>query len=62
MFLIETKLSVKKMEIVKRRLGFYGCLVVDSVGRSGGLVLLCKEDCTIQIMSYSRLNWYVWAP
>jgi hypothetical protein len=39
-FLIETKARAKRMEKVRLQLGFEHMLVVDSVGKSGGLALL----------------------
>jgi exonuclease III len=39
-FLMETKLRANKMEKVQSQLGFEHMLVVDCVGKSGGLALL----------------------
>lgn len=33
--------------------GFYGCLVVDYVGRSGGLILLWKKEVDLEFICYS---------
>ena len=41
-FLMETKSRKNKMERIRSKLGFPNMLVVDCVGKGGGLVLLCK--------------------
>lgn len=35
-FMMETKIVVCRSEVVKRRMGFLGCLGVDVIGRKGG--------------------------
>ncbi|XP_042950087.1 uncharacterized protein LOC122282202 [Carya illinoinensis] len=56
LFLQETKLSSRRLEFCKLRLGFRCCFGVDSVGRSGGLALFWKEDINLRIISYSRIH------
>jgi exonuclease III len=46
-FLMETKIQNKKCDFIRIKLGFDYMFGVDSVGRSGGLLLLCKIDCNI---------------
>jgi hypothetical protein len=53
-FLMETKMSNKRVDFLKRKLGFENLFEVDSVGRSGGLVLLWKNDIQVDIQNYSR--------
>jgi exonuclease III len=53
-FLMETKLQAKRLEYIRVRMGFDSAFVVDSVGRSGGLVLLWKGDIFVEIQNYSR--------
>jgi hypothetical protein len=53
-FLMETKMSNKRVDFLKRKLGFENLFEVDSVGRSGGLVLLWKNDIRVDIQNYSR--------
>jgi hypothetical protein len=48
-FLLETKLCQKKMEIIHINLGFHNMFVVDCVGKSGGLALLWESDYDIEI-------------
>jgi exonuclease III len=53
-FLMETKLRQKKMEIVRIKLGFHNMFVVDCVGKSGGLALLWESDFDIEIQNFTR--------
>lgn len=53
-FLMETKLHKNKMGWVKQKLGFNNMLVVDSVGRSGGLALLWSDEKGVEIQNYSH--------
>jgi hypothetical protein len=53
-FLMETKMSNKRVDFLKRKLGFENLFEVDSVGRNGGLVLLWKNDIQVDIQNYSR--------
>lgn len=40
------------MERVHVRLGCHGCLVVDKIGKGGGLALLWFEDIDVSISTY----------
>ena len=53
-FLREAKLHNNKMVRIKQKLGYNNMLVVDSVGRSGGLVLFWKHEMGLEILNYSR--------
>lgn len=53
-FLIETKLLNKKSSFLKIKLGYNHMFVVDSVGHSGGLILLWREGMGVDIQNYSR--------
>jgi hypothetical protein len=44
----------KWFELLKLKLRMENMIVVDSVGCSGGLVLLWKEDVNLTIQNYSR--------
>lgn len=44
LFLQETKMTLGKMEQLKLKLGFECCLAVEYEGRSGGLILLWKNE------------------
>ncbi|GLU21100.1 hypothetical protein SLE2022_372630 [Rubroshorea leprosula] len=43
-FLSETRLDKRRMEGVRRRLGFKNCFTVDRVGTGGGLAMLCQDE------------------
>ena len=53
MFLIETKCDHKKLEIWRVKLGFGGKLVVNSIGRLGGLCLFWSSDVLVKLLSFS---------
>ncbi|XP_042980139.1 uncharacterized protein LOC122310310 [Carya illinoinensis] len=53
-FLIETKLMAKNFEGIKRRMAWDGCFVVEAIGRSGGLVLLWKDEEEVDIVNFSQ--------
>jgi hypothetical protein len=53
-FCMETKLRSNKMAIIKQKLGFKNMLVVDSIGRSGGLALLWKDEVGVEVPNYSQ--------
>ena len=54
LFLMETKLSSKKMEIIRVKVGFDYAFTVPSVGRSGGLALLWKQEVDVSIRNFSQ--------
>lgn len=52
MFLMETKASNAIFENVRNRLGFHCCFTVTSIGRSGGMALLWKEDIPLEVINF----------
>lgn len=54
LFLMETLIDARRMEVIRVKLGFSGMFVVDNIGHSGVLAMLWKEDFDLQITSYSR--------
>jgi exonuclease III len=53
-FLMETKLRSKKMELIRCKLGFKNLFVVDCVGKGGGgLAFLWKEEVELEIQNFS---------
>jgi exonuclease III len=54
LFLMETKCSKTRVEMVWVKLGFTGAFTIDPIGRSGGLGLLWKEDREVEIQNFSR--------
>ena len=53
-FLSETKMKKYRMEREKFKIGLLNGLIVPSVGRSGGLVMLWSRDIKVEIQGYSR--------
>lgn len=58
-FLIETKSNSSCMEVVRWRLGFTGCLMINAIGRKGGLTLLWKYNLMVEIINFS--HWHILA-
>ncbi|KAK3195392.1 hypothetical protein Dsin_026702 [Dipteronia sinensis] len=54
MFLMETKCDNVKMEKWRVQLGYYGKLVVNSIGRSGGLCIFWDCDMDVTLLMYSQ--------
>jgi len=53
-FIMETKLVSHKADFLKNKLGYSNSFVVDSKGRSGGLILLWHSSVKVEIQNYSR--------
>ncbi|KAK3228833.1 hypothetical protein Dsin_000714 [Dipteronia sinensis] len=53
-FLMVTRCIQENMEILRVKLGYTGKLVVDSVGKSGGLYLMWDSSIDVVLMSYSQ--------
>jgi exonuclease III len=53
-FLMETKMINKKCDPIRIKLGFDYLFCVDCVGRSGGLILMWKDNFNVVIQNYSR--------
>lgn len=56
-FVCETKTRSYKIAGLQRRLDMEGCLVVDSVGRKGGLVFFWKKESGVKVINNS--NWHI---
>ncbi|CAM8919819.1 unnamed protein product [Rhodiola kirilowii] len=54
--LLETKAGKARMERIQREIGFRNGFVVESRGRSGGLVLWWKAEIDLSIRSYSDFH------
>lgn len=52
-FIMKTKLDIDRMERIKRKIGFYGCLAINTLCRSGGLALLWRKEGMMKIYKYS---------
>lgn len=55
LFLIETKLDTKGMEMIRIKLKYDGCIVVESQGCSSGLALLRKHSIQLQLVSMLQI-------
>jgi hypothetical protein len=53
-FLMETKCHNKNLDFLRIKLRYDNIFVVDSVGRSGGLILLWRREVQVEIENYSR--------
>jgi hypothetical protein len=53
-FIVETKLHHHRLDFLKSKLGMVNLFGVDSVGKSGGLCLLWRNDIDVTIQNYSR--------
>ncbi|PWA52954.1 hypothetical protein CTI12_AA279160 [Artemisia annua] len=53
-FLMETRVCDSEVRGLKLLFQQYNMLVVSSVGREGGLLLLWKKDCNLTVQSYSQ--------
>jgi hypothetical protein len=54
LFVMETKISGKRVEKMANALGFGGCYAVDSVGLSGGIGLFWKKEASVEVKSYNQ--------
>lgn len=57
---MEIKIDAIRMEIVKRRIGFKGCITINSLGSRGGLALLWKSGDQVNIENYSQHHISAW--
>ena len=54
LFVMETKIKAKRVEVLKHSLGFGGCFAVDSAGLSGGIGLFWSRDVIVDLKNYSQ--------
>lgn len=57
-FLMEIKLQYSQWQAIKTKIGFNNFFVVDSVGQSGGLALMWKNDMVVKVQNYSSRHIY----
>ncbi|XP_035546588.1 uncharacterized protein LOC118348634 [Juglans regia] len=57
---METKLRKAGGERIRRRLKFDGCLVIEPLGKKGGLMLLWKQPLEVEVLNYSRWHINAW--
>ena len=53
-FLMETKVGVRKMKRVQSRIGLQNGIIIPSEGRNGGLALLWERELDVELKSYTR--------
>ncbi|XP_022752251.1 uncharacterized protein LOC111300973 [Durio zibethinus] len=53
-FISETKLHENKLDRIKRKCGMRSCFGVSAEGRSGGLMMMWREDIPPKLMSFSK--------
>jgi exonuclease III len=53
-FIMETKVHDKNLDFLRINLGMHNMFVVDSVGKSKGLILLWRDNFRVEIQNYSR--------
>jgi hypothetical protein len=51
---METKLRKKKMENVRIKISLNNMFMVESIGKSGGLVLFWEDECRVEIKNFSH--------
>lgn len=52
-FLTETKIDAKRMEVMRRRFGFLNGIDIGAKGSKGGLCLAWREDIQVSLRSFS---------
>jgi hypothetical protein len=60
LFLSKTKMSAQRSQELRWRLGFPNAFGVSSRGLSGGLVLMWKNDVSLNIKSFSKYHIDGW--
>lgn len=58
MFLMETRIHDSEVMGLKFIFSHYNVLVVNSVGKPGGLLLFWKRDCRLNVESFSQNHFY----
>lgn len=53
LFVMETKIRAKRVEVLQSQLGFAGCFAVDSEGLSGGIGLFWSTEVNVKLKNYS---------
>ena len=59
-FLMETKLKKDWLELIKEKCRMKNCFVVPSIGNSGGLILLWKDDLRVDVQTFSQNHTDAW--
>ena len=59
-FLMETRLKKDWLELIKDKCRMKNCFVVPSIGNSGGLILLWKDDLRVDVQTFSQNHIDAW--
>ncbi|XP_075654781.1 uncharacterized protein LOC142624945 [Castanea sativa] len=59
-FLMETKLKKDWIDLIKEKCNMKNCFVVPSIGNSGGLILLWKEELKVDVKTFSQNHINAW--
>ena len=54
LFLMETKLDCRRMEVIRIKVGFDFVFTVPSLGRNGGLALIWQKEVNVVIQNFSQ--------
>uniref|UniRef100_A0A2N9FR65 Reverse transcriptase domain-containing protein n=1 Tax=Fagus sylvatica TaxID=28930 RepID=A0A2N9FR65_FAGSY len=57
LFLSETKADERRIDIIRRRLGFYQCFCVPSLGKAGGLAMFWKAGMEVRVLEAN--SWLI---
>ena len=57
LFLSETKADEQRIDIIRRRLGFYQCFCVPSFGKVGGLAMFWKAGIEVRVLEAN--SWLI---
>jgi hypothetical protein len=53
LFLSETKVQSKKLQSLRRSMGYEGMFHIDPIGKSGGLALFWMEGNNLEVQNFS---------
>jgi exonuclease III len=53
LFLMETRMRNKKLQVLRNKLGFEGMLTMDPIGRGGVLAFLWLNPREVEVLNYS---------
>ena len=59
-FLMETKLKKDWIDLIKEKCNMKNCFIVPSIGNSGGLMLLWKEELRVDVKTFSQSHIDAW--
>lgn len=57
---METKLDTKRVENIKRKIGFEGCLTTNAIGSREGLGSLWRREGMAETYNYSQWRISAW--